>query len=80
MSTDEILGIKPVVNLTKSELIDLEMIVDSRGLPKLLDAIADICRAKSEHIATNWQDKALADLWDARADVVANTVPTIQNT
>lgn len=58
--------------ITENEKADLETILDSRGLPILISAIAEICRAKSEHIATNWQDAALASLWDARADIVFN--------
>jgi len=42
---------------------DLEKMIDDRGLSKLLGDIAQICCEKSDHIAVNWQDYDLAELW-----------------
>lgn len=41
----------------------LEAMIDSIGLAKLLDTIAIVCLEKSEHVLTNWQDKTLAKQW-----------------
>ncbi len=38
--------------------------VDSEGLSNTLEALADICLAKADHIRENWQDKGLAKMWD----------------
>ena len=49
---------------------DLENLIDERGLGTILDAIAEICREKSEHALTNWQDETLAKEWDKTADKI----------
>lgn len=43
----------------------LELLIDKLGVPRLLAAIADVCAAKSAHVAVNWQDKQLAMQWAA---------------
>jgi hypothetical protein len=55
--------------------MELEAMVDRHGVSAILNGLANICAAKSEHISTNWQDASLAKLWDkdsrtlARAEV-----------
>lgn len=51
----------------KQEKHDLESIIDSLGLSTTLCLMADICREKSEHIQTNWQDKITARPWEKAA-------------
>ena len=41
----------------------LEALIDLHGLPAVLNAIAQICSDKAEHIAVNWQDTATAKVW-----------------
>jgi hypothetical protein len=41
----------------------LESFVDSHGLRIVLDALANTCWEKAEHIAQNWQDDGLAKVW-----------------
>lgn len=41
----------------------LEEMIDKAGLYAVLSELAIICGEKAEHIATNWQDKALASSW-----------------
>ena len=42
---------------------DLEQIVDAEGMGTILETLAQICFEKSEHIATNYDDKTLAAQW-----------------
>lgn len=46
---------------------DLERIMDSLGMAELLAAIARIATEKQDHVASNWQDRALAKRWGAIA-------------
>ena len=41
----------------------LEALIDRHGLPAVLNAIAQICSDKAEHIAVNWQDATTAKVW-----------------
>ena len=49
---------------TNGDRLDLEKIIDRRGLQQTLNAIAEICGEKAEHIQSNWQDAPLASCWD----------------
>jgi hypothetical protein len=42
----------------------LEQIIDSKGLPYVLDKLAEICQEKANHIRENWQDNKLGLEWD----------------
>jgi hypothetical protein len=56
----------PILNeygFTEQELHDLERLVDRRGIEQVLQQISELCGAKAEHIASNWQDAALARRW-----------------
>ena len=59
----------------------LEAMIDAHGLCAVLEAIAGICAEKAAHVSSNWQDKALAELWDnacrdvLRAAHTANELP-----
>jgi hypothetical protein len=48
-------------------LVTLEAMVDTAGLRNVLWALSAICRAKATHIEVNWQDKPLAQAWEAAA-------------
>lgn len=58
----------------------LEDLVDQHGLESILESLADICYAKSEHVASNWQDRVLAAKWDSNGrkinSLAARVVPT----
>jgi NAD-dependent oxidoreductase involved in siderophore biosynthesis len=41
----------------------LEPVVDRHGIAAVLEALAFLCEAKSEHITSAWQDRALARSW-----------------
>lgn len=49
--------------LTDQEKRDIESLVDACTMELLLDALVQICHEKSEHVSSNWQDKALARRW-----------------
>ena len=50
------------------ELCDtLESLVDRNTLSVVLQALANVCDAKADHVEANWQDKALARNWTRMA-------------
>lgn len=46
------------------ELEALEVLVDRDGLRAVVDALAEVCRHKAEHLRDNCQDVASARIWD----------------
>ena len=50
-------------DLTTQERDALEALVDASNLTAVVQALSEICDAKAEHIATNWQDDPLARAW-----------------
>lgn len=42
---------------------EIEAIIDANGLDEVLNTIREICYAKANHIAVEWQDVAQAKLW-----------------
>jgi hypothetical protein len=52
----------------------LEGVVDRAGLSTTLQALAMVCAAKAEFLASNWQDDVSARAWariEGRLDTVA---------
>jgi hypothetical protein len=47
----------------QNQSLALEALVDSIGIVGVSNMLADICFAKEEHIAVNWQDMRLANVW-----------------
>lgn len=60
----------------------LEEIIDAHGLAWTLQALADMCGDKAEHLRANWQDAASARIWDRAALPIARlaTRPVITST
>jgi hypothetical protein len=53
-------------NLTDDQQFRLEMdFVDKYGLTGVLVALEWICAAKADHVASSYQDEALAKVWEA---------------
>lgn len=54
--------------LAKEMSIAIEAYLDAHGgfdsLSMVYAHVADICREKADHVRTNWQDEALAHLWE----------------
>lgn len=42
---------------------ELELLVDDRGLDRVIDMLADICHEKADHLRSAWQDDFTANLW-----------------
>jgi hypothetical protein len=51
----------------------LEKLVDAHGLHGVLEALREVCYNKANHIASNWQDTALANVWDSWAKSLDHT-------
>lgn len=49
----------------------LETIIDRASVEAVLLALAEVCEAKSGHVAENWQDEALSRRWDAAYTAVS---------
>ncbi len=49
-------------------MLQLEAMVDKVGTANVLYALEHICRAKVEHLETNWQDEQSAQWWNQRAN------------
>ena len=56
---------------------NLEKMIDSITLPQVLELLADICDAKAQHLAENWQDNRAAKLWTKNAAMLAKLSPKI---
>lgn len=65
--------------LLDTDKTELEAMIDFAGLASVLLAIADICGQKAEHVATQWQDTALAKRWDRAERIVSSTIVTLDN-
>lgn len=49
------------------DLRALEALIDRYTVSGTLEAVAEICHEKAEHIASNWQDVRTAKTWTAVA-------------
>jgi len=56
-----------IPHLSADEETFLEGLVDKHGLATVVDGLACICSGKADHIASNWQDRALSRAWDKAA-------------
>lgn len=57
----------------------VERLIDAMGVDQLLHTIALVCSDKAEYIRANWQDNALAQLWDKKASQVTNLANKVQS-
>jgi len=62
-------------DLNEDERYILEGMIDRCGLSSVLMALSEVCGAKSEHIATNWQDKDMAKDWATLEGAIGCVVP-----
>ena len=56
--------------LTPNQNQALEALIDADDLRSVLEAIADICGAKAEHLRSSWQDPVAGSGWDRAARAV----------
>ena len=64
-----------MTDLSEAECRDLENLIDRRGIESVLMALSEICGAKSERIASGWQDASLAKRWATIEGAIGITVP-----
>ena len=64
---------EPSVKMPGEVLETLEKLVDAYGLHGVLGVLCDVCYDKANHIASNWQDTALANMWDSWAKTLDHT-------
>ena len=50
-------------NLTASDMLELETMLDRSSLTDVLHLLASICEGKAEHLRSNWQDTETAKLY-----------------
>jgi hypothetical protein len=60
--------------LDKESKVRLEDMIDNHSLATVLDAIADICQQKADHLRENWQDDELAGSWDGAASALETAI------
>jgi hypothetical protein len=48
----------------KQQAEQMEKLLDVMGMESFLETLEQIAYEKSEHLMTNWQDKALAQVWN----------------
>ena len=53
--------------MTDAHREELELMVDRYSVAEVLQALAQVCREKADHIRSNWQDQTTARSWDAAA-------------
>jgi hypothetical protein len=58
----------------KPDLYALETEIDECGLELVLDAIAEICHGKADHVASAWQDREMARAWTRAAKAIEHAV------
>lgn len=57
--------------MTPNELQEqVEKLVDSSSVKRVVDALATTCYLKAQHIEENWQDRLLAKIWERAARIL----------
>lgn len=46
----------------------LEALVDRMSLSVVLEALAEVCHEKAEHLRSEWQDSLTASWWDDKGN------------
>lgn len=64
-----------MIRLDDEDSRTLESLIDKHNLDEVVQALADICFAKAEHLQANWQDAATAKTWN-RAGKALDTAST----
>lgn len=57
----------------------LENLVDQHDLAGVIDALANICYGKSQHLQCNWQDELSAKQWEKAGNKLNNLTRIIEN-
>jgi hypothetical protein len=62
--------------LTVAEHEAIEALIDRYNLAAVLEAVADVCEDKAQHIRENWQDEPTSRLWQYASRKVQATAVT----
>lgn len=54
--------------------MEIETLIDKYSVSGILNAMANVCYAKAEHIRENWQDNDLAKDWEKRGSKIARII------
>ena len=65
------------IALTQEQKDNLEKLVDHTSIGAVLEALSEICYLKAHHVEDNWQDAALARIWERAGNKLA--VDAIKN-
>lgn len=61
----------------------LEAIIDSSelslGAITIVDMMIEICYEKADHLLSNWQDEAGAEIWEKAAVIFEKTANSLRN-
>lgn len=68
---------KPYFCEGSDAMLALEGMIDRVGIANVLYALAHVCNAKSEHVATIWQDTTGAKVWAKRGAFFDDKASTI---
>ena len=49
--------------LTEAEAVNLERLMDSCGVERVAQQLAELCALKANHLEDNWQDRSSAKVW-----------------
>ena len=64
--------------MNEQELKDrIEALVDSSDVDRVIDALAQVCREKAQHIDDSWQDPSLAREWTLAAKHIEIFAPRL---
>jgi hypothetical protein len=67
------------IRLDDDDSQDLEALVDEHGLSGVVDALAEICHAKADHLAIDWGDEQAAHTWTADAKQLERLSGKLEN-
>lgn len=65
--------------MAQNEMDTLEAMLDTYDITTVVEALADICSEKADHVQSAWQDLALAKLWDRNAQRLYRTRDILEN-
>jgi flagellar motor switch protein FliM len=57
---------------------ELELLIDKSTLENVLEALANVCHAKTDHLLSNWQDKGQAREWSRAARQIQTLAAKVQ--
>ena len=60
--------------LTPAQKTALEAMIDADDLSSVLDAVAEICYGKAEHLRSNWQDEIGGKIWERAGRYIQQNV------